>query len=109
MERCRARQTAQSTPPRARGRRPLDEAAAAAVHLYRQENAVARRGPAPSYFSDAPPAAGPALDALREAAAMIDSARAHLSEAQTQSTEAQMALLADLEDTAARLDAAGAP
>jgi hypothetical protein len=89
--------------------RALDEAAAAAVHLYRRENAAARQTPAPAYFGTAPPAAGPALDALGAAAAMIDAARLRLTEAQAQSAEAQEALLAELEDTAKRLDAAGAP
>lgn len=89
--------------------RALDDAAAAAVHLYRQENAAARHGAAPAYFSVAPPAAGPALDALGPAAAMLDSARARLTEAQTQAAAAQEAMLADLEETAQKLDSAGAP
>lgn len=88
--------------------RALDEAAAAAVHFYRQENLAARQTPAPSYFSTPPPAAGPALDALAGAAAMIDAARAQMIEAQTQSAAAQEGLLADLEDTVRKLDAAGA-
>ena len=89
--------------------RALDEAAAGAVHLYRQENAAARHGPAPAYFGAAPPAAGPALDVLGPAAAMIDSARARLIEAQTQTAQAQEALLGALEDTAKRLDSTGEP
>lgn len=88
--------------------RALDEAAAAAVHFYRQENAAARQTPAPTYFGAPPPAAGPSLDALTAAAAMIDAARAQLIEAQTQSAAAQEALLADLEETARQLDAMGA-
>ncbi len=88
--------------------RALDEAAAAAVHFYRQENLAARQTPAPSYFNTPPPAAGPALDALAGAAAMIDAARAQMIEAQTQSAAAQEGLLADLEDTVRKLDAAGA-
>lgn len=84
--------------------RALDEAAAAAVHFYRQENIAARQMPAPAYFSDAPPAAGAPLDALAGAAAMIDAARARLSEAQAQSAAAQEEMLADLEAAAQRLD-----
>src|SRR5262249_2847337 len=38
--------------------RALDEAAAAAIHIYRQENTAARATPAPAYFSAPPPAAG---------------------------------------------------
>ena len=38
--------------------RALDEAAAGAIQLYRQENAPARQSPAPPYFSAPPPAAG---------------------------------------------------
>lgn len=84
--------------------RGLDEAVGAAIHLYRQENAAARTTPAPAYFNVAPPAAGPALDALGGAAAMIDDARARLADAQVQSTRALEDLLAELEATAAQLD-----
>lgn len=89
--------------------RALDEAAAGAIHLYRQENAAARKGPAPGYFSLAPPAAGVALDALGPAAAMLDAARAALAKAQAESAQAQQAMLSELEATAAKLDAAEAP
>ena len=85
--------------------RALDEAAAGAVHIYRQENAALRATPAPAYFSAAPPAAGPALDALADAAAMIDDARARLAEAQTQSGQALEGLLAELDAATRRLDA----
>jgi hypothetical protein len=85
--------------------RALDDAAAGAVHLYRQENAALRTTPAPAYFSAAPPAAGPALDALANAAAMIDDARARLAEAQTQSAQALEGLLAELDAATHRLDA----
>jgi len=88
--------------------RALDEAAAGAVHLYRQENAALRTAPAPAYFSAAPPSAGPSLDALAGAAAMIDDARARLAEAQTLSTQALEGLLVELDDATRRLDA-GAP
>lgn len=82
--------------------RALDEAAASAVHLYRQENAAARTSPAPAYFNTPPPAAGPALDALGGAAAMIDEARLRLSEAQAQSALSLEGLLADLDETTNR-------
>lgn len=85
--------------------RALDDAAAAAVHLYRQENAAARNGPAPAYFGSPPPAAGPALDALAGSAAMIDAARERLREAHGAHAQAHEALLADLDGAAARLDA----
>src|SRR5690606_19049271 len=84
--------------------RARDEAAAGAVHLYRQENAALRTAPAPAYFGAPPPAAGPALDALAGAAAMIDDARARLAEAQTQSAKALENLLAELDQAAARLN-----
>lgn len=87
--------------------RALDDAAAGAVHLYRQENAANRTTPAPAYFSDAPPAAGPSLDALGAAAAMIDDARARLAEAQAQSTQALEGLLAELEDATNRHNPGG--
>lgn len=77
--------------------RALDDAAASAVHLYRQENAAARTTPAPAYFSTPPPAAGPALDALGGAAAMIDEARSRLADAQAQAARALEELLAELE------------
>lgn len=86
----------------------LDDAAAAAVQIYRQENAAARVTPAPAYFGAPPPAAGPALDALAGAAAMIDEARTRLADAQTQSGQALEGLLAELEDTTRRLDATDA-
>ncbi|MCX7359214.1 MAG: hypothetical protein NT015_13860 [Alphaproteobacteria bacterium] len=82
--------------------RALDEAAAGAVHLYRQENAGARTSPAPAYFNSPPPAAGPALDALGGAAAMIDEARARLADAQAQSARSLEELLAELEDATNR-------
>jgi len=82
----------------------LDDAAAAAIHLYRQENTAHRTAPAPLYFSSAPPAAGPSLDALASAAAMIDEARARLNDAQRQSTQALEDLLSELNTATARLD-----
>lgn len=82
--------------------RALDDAAASAVHLYRQENAAARTSPAPAYFNSAPPAAGPALDALGGAASMIDEARARLAEAQAQSARSLEELLTELEDATNR-------
>jgi len=86
--------------------RDLDEAAAGAIHLYRQENAAARQTPAPAYFGTPPPAAGPALDALGTCAALIDEARARLAEAQLQSAQALEGLVAELDDAQRRLDTA---
>lgn len=88
--------------------RALDEAAAGAIHVYRQENATARTTPAPAYFAAPPPVAGPSLDALAGAAGMIDDARRRLAEAQKQSAEALEGLLHDLEEAAKRLDAGAA-
>lgn len=88
--------------------RALDETAASAIHLYRQENMVARATPAPGYFNTPPPAAGPALDALTGAAGMIDEARAKLAEAQAQSAEALAGLLADLDAATRQLDTGAA-
>jgi hypothetical protein len=85
--------------------RALDQAAADAIHLYRQENAAARTSSAPAYFGAPPPAAGPALDALAGCAAMIDEARARVAEAQTQSAQALEGLLTELDDTTFRLNA----
>jgi hypothetical protein len=85
--------------------RALDEAAAGAIHLYRQENAAARSAPAPAYFGTTPPAIGPALDVLAASAAMIDDARARLQQAQGESAAALEALLAELDAATARLDA----
>jgi hypothetical protein len=85
--------------------RALDEAAAGAIHLYRQENSAARTAPAPAYFGMAPPAIGPALDALSGCAAMIDDARRRVSEAQARSAHALEALLVELAAAAKRLDA----
>ena len=82
--------------------RALDEAAAGAVHLYRQENAAARTSPAPAYFNSPPPAAGPAQDPQAHAAAMIDDARARLAEAQAQSARSLEELLAELDEATNR-------
>jgi len=84
--------------------RALDQAAADAIHLYRQENAGARTTPAPGYFSAPPPAAGPTLDALGGAAAMIDEAHARLIDAQAQSAQALEGLLIELDQTTRQLD-----
>ncbi len=85
--------------------RALDQAAADAIHLYRLENTGFRTTPAPAYFGAPPPAAGPPLDALAGAAALIDDARALLARAQTQSAAALESLLAELESATQRLDA----
>ncbi len=87
--------------------RALDQAAADAIHLYRQENTALRTAPAPAYFGTAPPAAGAALDALAVAAAMIDEARGRLGEAQTQSAHALEELLAELDAATKQLDQGG--
>lgn len=88
--------------------RVLDETAAGAVQLYRQENAASRATPAPAYFSAAPPASGPALDALAGCAAMIDASRALLAEAQQQMAQALDDLARELDETQRRLDAGNA-
>lgn len=85
--------------------RALDAAAAAAIHLYRQENIAARAAPAPLYFSAEPPSAGPALDALASSASMLDEARTKLTDSQRQSSQALEDLLAELNKATARLDA----
>jgi hypothetical protein len=87
--------------------RALDEAAADAIHAYRQENAASRTSPAPAYFGLAPPSVGPSLDALVGAGNMIDEARARLAEAQTQFAEALTGLLAELDEATRQLDAGG--
>ncbi len=84
--------------------RTLDQAAADAVHLYRQENTALRTAPAPAYFGTSPPAAGPSLDTLASAAALIDEARARLNEAQTHSAQALEGLLVELDEATARLN-----
>jgi hypothetical protein len=88
--------------------RALDDAAAGAVHLYRQENAATRTSPAPAYFNAPPPAAGPSLDALGGSAAMIDEARTRLAEAQAQSAKALEELLGELEAATNRHNSGGA-
>lgn len=88
--------------------RALDEAAAGAIHLYRQENAAARGNAAPLYFGAPPPEVGPSLDVLAAAATMIDDARARLAEAQTQFADALVGLLAELDTVTRALDG-GAP
>lgn len=84
--------------------RALDDAAASAIHLYRQENVALRTTPAPAYFGAPPPAAGPALDALAGAAAMVHDARMRLAEAQTQSTRALEELLNELDEATRQLN-----
>jgi len=84
--------------------RALDDAAAAAIQLYRQENMATRTAPAPVYFSSEPPGAGPALDALGPSAAMLDEARARLTESQRQSAKALEDLLTELNSATTRLD-----
>lgn len=86
--------------------RALDTAAADAIHLYRQENAAFRSTPAPAYFNATPPSAGPSLDAMTACAQMIDAARDRLGEAKLQSTQALEGLVAELDETTKRLDAA---
>lgn len=84
--------------------RALDGAVAAAVQLYRQENAAARGSPAPAYFGAPPPHAGPALDPLAQCAAMIDEARTTLADAHAKSAQALDALVQELEGAAKHLD-----
>lgn len=85
--------------------RALDDAAAGAIHAYRQENIAARTAPAPAYFGAPPPSAGPALDALAECAAMIDDARARLNDAQARSAQAMEDLVNDLNALSRKLGA----
>jgi hypothetical protein len=82
--------------------RSLDEAAAAAVQLYRRENMALRTTPAPAYF-DAPLTFEPLTDALTGAAGLIDDARARLADSQAQAAQALEALVAELDETTARL------
>lgn len=84
--------------------RALDDAAASAVHLYRQENIAFRTSPAPAYFGAPPPSAGPALDALAGAAAMVHDARTRFAEAQAQSTRALEELLNELDEATRQLN-----
>jgi hypothetical protein len=86
--------------------RGLDDAAAGAIHLYRQENAAARPTPAPAYFSVSPPMIGPSLDALSQCAAMIDDARARVHDAQAQSAAALEGLVRELDQVTQDLNAA---
>jgi hypothetical protein len=89
--------------------RALDEAAAAGVHLYRQENAAARETSAPAYFSAPPPTAGPALDALAGCATLIDEARHRLHEATAQSSLALEDLVRELDSATKQLDSGEHP
>jgi hypothetical protein len=89
--------------------RALDQAAADAIHLYRLENTGYRSTPAPAYFGSPPPAAGPPLDALAGAAALIDDARARLGEAQARSAHALEDLVAELNGATQQLDAGSSP
>lgn len=84
--------------------RAIDEAASGAIHLYRQENVAARTAPAPAYFGLAPPATGPALDALSGCAGMVDDARARLDTAHRDMSEQLSGLVAELDEATARLD-----
>jgi len=89
--------------------RALDEATAAAIHLYRQENTAGRRDPAPRYFATEPPAAGVPLDALAASAKIFDDARALMTEAQAEAQRALEALLSDLDRISAQLEASETP
>jgi hypothetical protein len=86
----------------------LDQAAADAVHLYRQENAALRTAPAPVYFGASPPAAGPSLDALTTSAAMIDEARTRVHHAQAHAAQALEGLVVELDEATTRLNAGSA-
>jgi hypothetical protein len=88
--------------------RTLDEAVAAAIVLYRQENLARRTEAPPAYFS-APPPAAPLADPLSDAARMIDDARARLGDAQAAAAQALEALLAELDQTTARLSSGASP
>ncbi len=86
--------------------RRVDDAVSALIQLYRQENTAARRDPAPPYFSDPPPGAGPPRDALTQAGALMAAARAAHAEAQAEAARGREALLAELDAIQARLDQA---
>lgn len=83
--------------------RALDDLAAGAIDLYRQENLAARTTPPPAHFRRAAPTPVRA-DLLAGAAAMIDDARAALARAQAQSNAVLTELLAELDETTTRLD-----
>lgn len=83
--------------------RALDAAAAAAVALYRSENAAARTAPPPTYFAT-PLAPGALADVLVGSATLVDEARQRVRAAQDQSTQALEALLQELSAATARLD-----
>lgn len=83
--------------------RSLDAAKAAALALYRTDNAAARATPPPAYFADmtAPHALA---DVLAPAASLVDDARLRVRAAQEESARALEGLLQELGAAAARLD-----
>lgn len=87
--------------------RALEEAAIAAVEIYRRENIAHRSTPAPAYFSGPPPTEALA-DALQGAADIVDDARNRLAHAQVQATQALESLVAELDATTARLSGSAA-
>lgn len=89
--------------------RALDDVASAAAQLYRQANLAARTKPPPAYFAQPLPSLGARADLLAAAASMIDTAHAQLQEARGDANAGLSQLLAELEETTARLDGAAAP
>jgi len=89
--------------------RALRDAAAGAIRLYRQENAQARAGAHPAYFT-APPFDDTAPpDALANAAAILDEARRQLTLAQADAARALEDLLAAIDEATGKLNAEAAP
>lgn len=89
--------------------RALCSAAAGAIRLYRQENAQARAGAQPAYFS-APPFDDTAPpDTLADAATILDNARQQLTQAQAEAARALENLLAAIDEATVKLNAEAAP
>jgi hypothetical protein len=84
--------------------RALRDAARGAIRLYRQENAQARDGVQPEYFHAPPVDETPPPDELAAAAAVMDGARAQLTQAQTEAARALDELLSAVDEATAKLD-----
>jgi hypothetical protein len=87
--------------------RRIEEAARAAIDLYRAENTAARSGPPPAYFAQSPTLSGPREDALAACGAWLKEAREALAQARKAADQNRAALARELEGARARLDAAG--
>ena len=84
-------------------RRELDALGAAALQLYREENAAARTTPPPSYFADSPPAPAPPEDVLTGPAALMDATRKQLTEIEQAGAVALLEANAAFEATLAQI------